>query len=334
MATKFSKFAAALILAALTTSTAHAGKLIAPRVLVTNFHTDAKKYAFLRQSIADLFLDPLQQTKYFQILSRTKEGLEANIEQDLTQVYATAKETEADIAVLGNYKVDEKTLTLHLEAVDVDNQKSAVAHDYSLTLNGELFPNLKKALADFCQLMAAKIPKREKTTTGFFENSTLSLSVGYPAVLTGSYAEIYNPLFMLRADFSRPVIRIWRINLGTGLNSALQYFQSKADYRSSLSMNQIFAGGSVVADYTLPWNNWSLRFRMVPGYVFSSVSRNQGLGTEKLTTADFYLASNLEVHYNIYRNTFALFSLGNTMVFYQSQALNLMQIGGGYGIVF
>jgi hypothetical protein len=314
------------------TQAAHAGKLIAPRVLVTNFHTPSKKYAFLRQSIADLFLDPLQQTKYFQILSRTKEGLEANIEQDLRQIIATAKEAEADIAVRGEYNVEDKTLALKLEAIDIDAQKTAVQKDYKLSLNGDFFPALKKALADFSQVMTERIPKREKIKTGFFENSTLSLGAGYPALLTGAYAEIYNPLFMVRADFSRPVYRFWRITFGAGASAALQYLQSKADYRSSLSMNQIFAGAALSADYNLPWNNWSLRFQSVPGYAISSISRNQGLGNETLRSGDFYWANSIEAHYGIFRNTFLIFSTSITTIFYTSQALNQLQLGAGYGI--
>ncbi|MES0490665.1 MAG: hypothetical protein ABUK01_11765 [Leptospirales bacterium] len=145
----------------------NANTLIKRRVLILDFVNIKKSedYTYLEQSIPDSFLDPLDQTKSFELLSRnlwTK--LRKQLKYEKEDAYDQGKAIEAgrrapaDVIVMGSYTVIGSKMQINASAVDLSSGRALVSRSTVTPLTASMFQAINKLAKSMAQEMKEKLP--------------------------------------------------------------------------------------------------------------------------------------------------------------------------------
>ena len=141
--------------------------LIKRRVLILDFVNIKKSedYSYLEQSIPDSFLDPLDKTKSFELLSRSLwNKLRKQLKYTKEDAYDQGKAIEAgrrapaDVVVMGSYTVIGSKMQINASAIDLSSGRAMVSRSTVTPVTGSMFQAINKLAKSMAEEMKEKLP--------------------------------------------------------------------------------------------------------------------------------------------------------------------------------
>ncbi|MDH4198781.1 MAG: hypothetical protein OEV66_00215 [Spirochaetia bacterium] len=145
--------------------------LVKRRVVIFDFVNSQKAadYAYLEDTIADAFLEPLDKTRNFELLPRSEwkkltEGGEFKKEDAAREDTATrgGKKLEVDVVVIGSFAALSDHMQIFAKAVEIPGGRIILARTKSVPLDSYMFDSISKLAEEMSFAMKDKLPPVEQ----------------------------------------------------------------------------------------------------------------------------------------------------------------------------
>lgn len=146
-------------------------KKINRRVLILDFYNvnQNENYAYLSNSIADAFQDPLDKTKIFELLKRslwsqmlTKGKFVKRDAYNEDRAVAAGKAVQADVVLTGSFSVVKDFIKMTAKAIEVSSGRVMVNRSRTSRLTGNIFNAIDLLAKDMAARMKNKLPPLEQ----------------------------------------------------------------------------------------------------------------------------------------------------------------------------
>lgn len=171
------------------TPPAAGGPMVKRKVLILDFvnkNKDDQINGYLVETIPDAIIDPLNDTKSFELLPRDKSreimkvaGL--SIDDLATESVALdiAKKSGAQVVVLGNFLVSKSEMIFQARALEVDSGRLAVSKSQRGRISGNMFDLIGRLAKDLAKDMKNELPPipQERVVEQVIVGKTITISV-------------------------------------------------------------------------------------------------------------------------------------------------------------
>jgi len=166
-----------------------AGILIKRKVLILDFvnkNKDDQINGYLVETIPDAIIDPLSETKSFEIMPRDKArellkiaGLTAADLTNEATALDIAKKSGAQVVVMGNFLVSKNEMIFQARAIEVDSGRLAVSKSQRGRISGNMFDLIGKLAKDLSADMKNELPPipQERIVEQVIVGKTITISV-------------------------------------------------------------------------------------------------------------------------------------------------------------
>ncbi len=180
---------AALLLLLFTFTSLSAQTLIKRKVLILDFvnkNKDDQINGYLVETIPDAIIDPLNDTKSFELLPRDKSrelmkiaGLTMDDLANETTAIDLAKKSGAQVVVIGNFLVSKSEMIFQARAIEVDSGRLAVSKSQRGRISGNMFDLIGKLAKDLAKDMKDELPPipQERIVEQVIVGKTITISV-------------------------------------------------------------------------------------------------------------------------------------------------------------
>ena len=141
--------------------------LIKRKVLILDFVNtqNSENYTYLEKSIPDAFLDPLDKTKSFELLSRSlwkklrkKHRFHKNDANDEEKAIKAGMYAPSDVVVIGSFAVIGNKIQINSRAIELSSKRVIVSRSVTSKLTGNLFGAITKLSNNMAKEMKKKLP--------------------------------------------------------------------------------------------------------------------------------------------------------------------------------
>ncbi|MFO1525848.1 MAG: hypothetical protein U1F16_07730 [Turneriella sp.] len=168
---------------------ARGGPMVKRKVLILDFvnkNKDDQVNGYLIETIPDAIIDPLNDTKAFELLPRDKSRELMKIAGLATDDLATesvaidiAKKSGAQVVVLGNFLVSKSEMIFQARAIEVDSGRLAVSKSQRGRITGNIFDLIGRLAKDLAKDMKDELPPipQERIVEQVIVGKTITISV-------------------------------------------------------------------------------------------------------------------------------------------------------------
>ncbi|MDH4199284.1 MAG: CsgG/HfaB family protein [Spirochaetia bacterium] len=317
---------------------AETGKLVNRRVLILDFvnTSNASEYAYLETTIPDTFLSPLNQTKSFELMSRsiwheminTHKASAKDAFNEKTAL-ASGKTYGADVVVIGNFTITTDAAVINTQVVDISSGKIIISKMKTAKIDGNIFTAISELAQELGNELKEKLPplpqqlivKERVKYLKEYERQKENPKAKPLAEETNVEWSHKKILLSFSQGFDIDVLNLQKYGLGmqgsVGFNVAF-YTENQVYFGVALDFAEIFSGATVIGrvpvldtfasvGYSLLVHRWLYTVDVGAGYFLMPISTG--------ITYNPFLNSNIGAQYLVLKNFSIGFNL-NARVFY------------------